>query len=108
VTAFRDKDFGIVVGCGLGGGLTEIIDDVAFARGPIDADGAADLLGYLRTVRRNPGFLSPAQTKLAAEFIAAFSAVVASAPWPEFTLEINPLKLGESDAAAVDGLLVVG
>jgi acetyltransferase len=108
VTAFRDKDFGIVVGCGLGGGLTEIIDDVAFARGPIDTDGAADLLGYLRTVRRNPGFLSPAQTKLAAEFIAAFSAVVASAPWPEFTLEINPLKLGESDAAAVDGLLVVG
>lgn len=108
VTAFRDKDFGVVVGCGLGGGMTEIIDDVAFARGPIDPDGATDLLGYLRTLRRNPGFLSPAQMKLAAEFLASFSAIVASAPWPEFTLEINPLKLGESSAAAVDGLLIIG
>lgn len=108
VTAFRDKDFGVVVGCGLGGGLTEIIDDVAFARGPIDVDGATDLLACLRTVRRNPGFLSPAQTKLAADFIANFSAVVASAPWQDFTLEINPLKLGADSAAAVDGLMIIG
>ena len=44
VTAFRDREFGVIVGCGLGGGMTEIIDDVVFARAPIDADGAFDLL----------------------------------------------------------------
>ena len=108
VTALRDRDFGVVVGCGLGGGMTEIIDDVVFARAPIDAAGAADLLGYLKTVKRHPDFLSAEQKQMAAAFIASFSALAASAPWPEFTLEINPLKLGKETAVAVDGLLIVG
>jgi hypothetical protein len=108
VTALRDKDFGVVVGCGLGGGMTEILDDVVFARAPIDAAGAADLLGYLNVVRRHPDFLGDEQKRLAADFIATFSALAASAPWPEFTLEINPLKLAKGKAAAVDGLLIIG
>jgi acyl-CoA synthetase (NDP forming) len=32
VTAFRHREFGVIVGCGMGVGMTEIIDDVAFAR----------------------------------------------------------------------------
>ena len=107
VTAFRDREFGVMVGCGIGGGLTEVVDDVAFARAPIDAEGAADLLGCLRTVRRLPEFLSSDQRGEAARFIARFSALAATAPWPGFTLEVNPLKLGQSGAAAVDGLLIV-
>jgi acyl-CoA synthetase (NDP forming) len=107
VTAFRDPDFGVIVGCGMGGGMTEIIDDVAFTRAPIDAAGAVDLLGRLRTLRRLPTLLSPQQQPLAGAFIARFSALVASAPWPSFTFEVNPLKLGETDAAAVDGLLLI-
>jgi len=107
VTALRDPEFGVLVGCGMGGAMTEIIDDVAFARAPIDADGAHDLLGSLRTLRRLPQVLSPAQRSLAADFVARFSAFVASAPWPRFTFEVNPLKLGSDSAAAVDGLLVI-
>ena len=106
VTAFRDKEFGVMVGCGMGGGMTEIIDDVVLARAPVDVDGAFDLLGRLRTVRRLPDLLSHRQRGLGADFIARFSAVVATAPWPSFTFEVNPLKLGV-DAAAVDGLLVI-
>ena len=40
VTALRDQEFGVMVGCGIGGGMTEVIDDVVFARAPIDAAGA--------------------------------------------------------------------
>ena len=54
VTGFRDKEFGVMVGCGMGGGMTEIIDDAVLARAPVDADGAFDLLDRLRTLRRRP------------------------------------------------------
>lgn len=107
VTAFRDKEFGVVVGCGMGGGMTEIIDDVVFSRAPLDRDGAYDLLQRLRTLRRLPSLLTDAQAGLAAEFIAGFSALAATVPWPGFTLEVNPLKLGRDTVAAVDGLLIV-
>lgn len=107
VTAFRDREFGVMVGCGMGGGATEIIDDVVLARAPVDADGAVDLLGRLRTVSRLPDLLSPRQRAMAAGFVARFSAAVVTAPWPSFTFEINPLKLGSEHLAAVDGLLVI-
>jgi acetate---CoA ligase (ADP-forming) len=107
VTAFRDPDFGIMVGCGMGGNQTEIIDDVVFTRAPIDADGALDLLSRLRTIRRLPETLSDEQRAQAARFIAAFSTLAAAAPWRGFTLEINPLKLTPDGSAAVDGLLII-
>ena len=39
--------------------------------------------------------------------VARFSAIVATAPWPSFTFEINPLKVGTEDMAAVDALLII-
>jgi acyl-CoA synthetase (NDP forming) len=107
VTAFRDPEFGVVVGCGMGGGMTEIIDDVVFSRAPIDADGSDDLLRRLRTLRRLPSLLTDHQIRLAAAFIASFSALAATAPWSGFTLEVNPLKINDHAVAAVDGLLIV-
>jgi acetate---CoA ligase (ADP-forming) len=107
VTAFRDQEFGMMVGCGMGGGMTEVIDDVVFSRAPIDADGAHDLLLRLRTLRRIPKSLSDQQARQVASFVAGFSALAASAPWPTFTLEVNPLKVGANGVAAVDGLLIV-
>jgi acyl-CoA synthetase (NDP forming) len=107
VTAFRDAEFGVIVGVGMGGGMTEVIDDIAFARAPIDAEGALDLLATLRTVQRLPHLVSAPQRAAAADFVARFSALAATAPWPRFTLEVNPLKLAAQDAAAVDGLLLI-
>ena len=107
VTAFRDQEFGVMVGCGMGGEMTEIVGDVVFARAPIDAEGARDLLMQLRTLRRLPDLLSVHQQERAALFIARFSALAATAPWQRFTFEVNPLKLGEQGVAAVDGLLII-
>lgn len=107
VTALRDREFGVLVGCGMGGNMTEIIDDAVFARAPISAEGALDLLARLRTLRRRPGLVAEAQRRLAATFIARFSGLAATAPWQGFTLEVNPLKLGPEAAAAVDGLLII-
>jgi acetyltransferase len=107
VTAFRDREFGIMVGCGMGGGMTEIIDDIVFTRAPVDADGAYDLIGRLRTLRRLPHLLSDAQRLQTADFLAHFSALAASAPWPGFTFEVNPIKLGADGPVAVDGLLLI-
>jgi acetate---CoA ligase (ADP-forming) len=107
VTAFRDPQFGVVAGCGLGGSMTEIIDDVVFARAPIDPDGAFDLISRLRTIARLPTLLPDAERWRAAGFLARFSALVATAPWESFTFEINPLKIGADQMAAVDALLVI-
>jgi acetate---CoA ligase (ADP-forming) len=107
VTAFRDAEFGVMVGCGMGGGMTEIIDDVVFARAPIDGSGASELIGRLRTLRRLPTLLPCPQRKAAASFLARFSALAASAPWGRFMLEVNPIVLGDDVCAAVDGLLVI-
>jgi hypothetical protein len=106
VTALTDAEFGVMVGVGMGG-MTEIIDDAVFARAPLDAGGAFDLIGSLDTVRRLPQLLSHTQRECAADFIARFSALAAGAPWPRCTLEVNPLKLGRDDVAAVDGLLII-
>jgi len=107
VTALRDREFGVMVGCGIGGGMTEAIDDVAFARAPVDVAGATALLRRLETLRRLPDFLSDRQLALSADFVARFSALAATAPWPRFTFEVNPLKLGNDAVAAVDGLLLI-
>ena len=107
VTALRDQEFGVMVGCGIGGGMTEVIDDVVFARAPVDAAGARDLLKALKTIRRLPDFLSDRQRELAADFVARFSSLAATAPWQQFTFEVNPLKLGADAVAAVDGLLLL-
>ena len=87
--------------------MTEVIDDIVFARAPIGHPGARDMLKRLRTVKRLPSHLTEVQCALAADFVARFSALAASAPWPRFTLEVNPLKLGTDAAAAVDGLLLI-
>jgi acetate---CoA ligase (ADP-forming) len=108
VTALRDREFGVMIGCGMGGGMTEIIDDVSFARGPMDEDSAYNLIGTIRTLRRLPDLLDETQRREAARFVAQFSVLVASAPWDTFTFEINPLKIGERSVAAVDGLLLIG
>jgi hypothetical protein len=66
-----------------------------------------DLLKRLATLKRLPAFLSDRQLALSADFIARFSALAATAPWPRFTFEVNPLKLGNDAVAAVDGLLLI-
>ena len=102
VSAFRDPLFGPMVTCGAGGVLTELLDDVVVARAPVDVPVALDLLGSLRIARQARWSAGPA-----AEFLAAFSRLAATAPWRRFVLEVNPIRCGSEAAVAVDGLLIV-
>jgi acetyltransferase len=107
VSALYDREFGVLIGCGVGGNLTEIIDDMVFARAPIEASSAVALMRSLRTCRKHPDFLSEAQMRSAAEWIARFSLLAATAPWKNFNLEVNPLLISQEASRAVDGLLVI-
>ena len=108
VTAFRDPLFGVMVSCGSGGVLTEVVDDVVTERAPVGIELAAHMLERLRIRRHAQDAQGLLPSDAAARFIARFSAVAASAPWPRFVFEVNPVLWRRSDAVAVDGLLVIG
>jgi acyl-CoA synthetase (NDP forming) len=107
VSAFRDPQFGVMVSCGAGGTLTEVLDDVALARAPVGEAQARRMLERLRIVR-HAGRLAPeAPIEAPAAFVAAFSRLAASAPWRRFVLEVNPIRWNRDGVVAIDGLLVV-
>jgi acyl-CoA synthetase (NDP forming) len=105
VSVFRDLTFGHMLSCGSGGTRTNFLDDVVLARAPVTPSVASDLLQDLRIVRYASG--SGRHIEPLAAFVAAISQVGASAPWQQFTLEINPVKWRTDEVIAVDGLLVV-
>lgn len=104
VSVFRDPLFGTMVSVGAGGGMTELLDDVATMRAPVDEAAAAAMIARLRLVRRTK---QPPDARPAASFVAALSRLGASAPWPGFTFEVNPIKWRSDGVTAVDGLLLV-
>jgi acyl-CoA synthetase (NDP forming) len=103
VAAFRDPVFGVMVSCGAGGGLAELIDDVALARAPLAEAAARDLLQRLRVV----AVASNLEVDPLARFVADFSQIAAAAPWAGFTLEVNPVRWHADGVVALDGLLVI-
>jgi acyl-CoA synthetase (NDP forming) len=107
VSAFRDPLFGPMVSCGSGGGLTELIEDVVTARAPVDAAFAVDMLARLRIGRHARDPDGPLAHDAVAAFVARFSQLAASAPWPHFVFEVNPIKWTRAGVVAVDGLLIV-
>ncbi len=107
VSAFRDPVFGVMVSCGSGGGLTELIDDVVTARAPVDSAAATAMLDRLRIRAHAVDAQGPLAVEPVAAFLARFSELAVRAPWPRFVLEVNPLKWMRAAVVAVDGLLVV-
>lgn len=107
VSAFRDPTFGVMVSCGAGGNLTEVIADVTLERAPVDEVMALRMLDRLRIVRGAKKLGADADPRHAARFVAGFSRLAATAPWARFVFEVNPIKWGRDGVAAVDGLLVV-
>jgi acyl-CoA synthetase (NDP forming) len=107
VSAFADSQFGVMVSCGAGGTLTEVLDDVVLARAPVGEAEARRMLERLRIVRHAARLAPEARPEAAAAFVAAFSQLAASAPWRRFVLEVNPIRWSRDGVVAVDGLLVV-
>jgi hypothetical protein len=108
VTAFADPVFGVMLSCGSGGVMTELIDDVVTERAPIGTELAAHMLERLRTRAMRRTRKDCSRPMLAARFIARFAELAMTAPWPRFVFEVNPLLWHRNDAVAVDGLLVIG
>jgi acyl-CoA synthetase (NDP forming) len=107
VSAFRDPAFGVMVTCGAGGNLTELIDDVTVERAPVDEALALYMLQRLRIMRQAPRLEPEGDIWRVAEFLAHFSLLAVTAPWRRFVLEVNPIKWNRGGVVAVDGLLVV-
>jgi len=107
VSAFRDPVFGVMVVCGAGGNMAEILEDVTLERAPFDIKRAVQVLGRLRIVQRASKLDAAAKVETAAGFVARFSELAATAPWKSFILEVNPIKWRAEGAVAVDGLLVI-
>jgi len=107
VSAFRDPLFGTMVSCGSGGGLTELIDDVVTERAPVGSALAADMLERVRIRRHARDARGPLASDAAADFVARFSELAATAPWSRFVFEVNPIKWSREGVVAVDGLLIV-
>ncbi|MDR1238034.1 MAG: acetate--CoA ligase family protein, partial [Propionibacteriaceae bacterium] len=106
VSALRDPNFGIIVSCGAGGVLTEVMDDVVLRRAPFDTDIAADMLRRVKVVKRALD-KHLAELEPMADFLARFSRVAASVPWDSFVIEVNPVKWTPEGVCAVDGLIIV-
>lgn len=108
VSALRDPNFGVIVSCGAGGVLTEVIDDIVLRRAPFGPDVAGHMLSQLRVVRRalNRGLVGPSLEPMIG-FLVEFSRVAASAPWKSFVIEANPVKWRSDGVCAVDALIII-
>jgi acyl-CoA synthetase (NDP forming) len=105
----QDPRFGPVAMVGLGGVLTEVLGDVAFALAPVTPATARELLGSLRGgavlggVRGRP----PVDLDALADVVAAVSR--AAAEHPELAeLEVNPVLAGPDGCVALDARAVAG
>jgi acetyltransferase len=107
VSAFRDPLYGPMISVGAGGGLTELIDDVTIARAPVSAAFAENMIERLRSRRHARDETGTLPLAPAAEFVSAFSALTATAPWKRYVFEVNPIKWSRDAAFAVDGLLII-
>lgn len=102
-----DPRFGPVVMVGLGGVLTEVLRDVAFALAPVDVPAARQMLESLRSaaVLRGVRGKPVVNVDAAAEAIACISRVAAD--HPEISeLEVNPLLVTPHGALALDARVV--
>ncbi len=109
VGSVRDPRFGPVVLVGLGGVLTEVLDDTACAIAPVSAQAARELVLSLRGarvlagVRGRPGV----DLEALADLVARVSHVAAAHP-EVVELELNPVVAAPGGVLALDARVVLG
>jgi acyl-CoA synthetase (NDP forming) len=108
VGSVRDPKFGPVVLVGLGGVLTEVLDDTACAIAPVSAGAARRLLLSLRGAPLLLGARGRAPVDLAAlaDLVARISRLAAAHP-EVAELELNPVLARASGVLALDARLVL-
>jgi acetyl-CoA synthetase (ADP-forming) len=104
-----DSTFGPLVACGSGGVLVDLIGDTAFRLHPLTDLAAAEMVGGLTSGRLLRGYRGqpPADESAAIETLLRVSALLSIAPEVQ-ELDINPLKVLERGAIALDVRVRVG
>jgi acyl-CoA synthetase (NDP forming) len=108
VGVHRDPSFGPAVVVGLGGLLTEVLDDVAIRLAPVDRETAFAMLADLRATRILDGVRGgPAVDRGAvADLIVALSRLGDARP-DIVEVDLNPIIASAAGALAVDALVVL-
>ena len=103
-----DPVFGPMVVVGLGGVFTEVLRDVAMARAPVSPARAERMLGSLRGAALLRGARGRPSLDLAAaaDAIARVSVLAARHRGAVEGIEINPLRVLERGAVALDALIL--
>ena len=109
IGAVVDPTFGPLIVCGAGGVLVELLHDTAFRIHPLTDLDAAEMLNSLKSVELLRGYRghAPADEGAAADALLRVSALLEICPEIQ-ELEINPLKVLEHGATAVDVRARVG
>ncbi|MEA2613543.1 MAG: hypothetical protein QOI52_1502, partial [Chloroflexota bacterium] len=104
----RDASFGAAVVVGLGGVLTEVLDDVAIRLAPVDEETALGMLDDLRGRRILDGVrgASAVDRGAVAALIVAISRLGDARP-DIIEVDLNPVLASASGALAVDALVVL-
>jgi acetate---CoA ligase (ADP-forming) len=104
----RDEQFGPVVVVAAGGHLVEMLDDRRLALPPLDSTGAMRLVESLRVGELLKGFRgsTPGDAAALSDAIARLSVLATDLGEYIEALDLNPLVVSPSGAAAVDGLVI--
>jgi len=103
VGAKQDRDFGAMVLCGLGGVLTEVLQDVSLRLAPIDTTRATGMLNSLKGKALLDGFRGAPKVDCdaLADVVSRVSALAAALP-DLLELDLNPVIAGPDGVVAVD------
>ena len=104
----RDPQFGPVVVAGLGGTLTEVLDDVSIRLAPVDAAEADAMLDGLRGARILAGIRGrpPIDRAAVVSVIVALGRLAIARP-DILEIDLNPVIASADGAVAVDALVVL-
>ncbi|MBI2212910.1 MAG: GNAT family N-acetyltransferase [Acidobacteria bacterium] len=103
IGAVHDPTFGHLLSYGAGGTLVELLKDVAFRIHPVTDVDVADMLDEVKTTRLLRGYRgsAPADASAVEDALLRVSALIETCP-EIAELDVNPLKVLEKGAVAVD------
>lgn len=100
--AYVDPLFGPAVMVAQGGIFMEVLRDVRFAAAPIERDRALELISSLRVYPALAGTRgAPADIDAVADAVVVLSRFAATAAYPDFSIDINPLIVRPRGSGAV-------
>jgi acyl-CoA synthetase (NDP forming) len=103
IGAITDPTFGPIIACGSGGVLVDLLHDTTFRLHPLTDIDAAEMIAGLRSVALLRGYRGQpaADEQAVVDALLRVSALIETCPEIQ-ELELNPLKVFQRGACAVD------